>query len=333
MDSKNLKESLSTRAGTEPVLSVVTPVFNEAEILARFYSELSSQLNTLDVSFEIVFVDDGSTDASKEILDGFAQRDPKVRVLHLARNFGQQMATTAGLQHSRGQAVVILDADLQDPPELIGEMLAKWQQGYKVVYGVRKKREGETLFKKVSSFLFYRLMSSISDVPVPRDTGDFRLMDRRVVDVYKLLHEDPRFFRGLISWIGFKQYGLRFVRKARAGGTSKWRFAGLMSLAFDTITGFSSAPARIITSFALVTMFGGFFVSASALVLWAIGYFNLSGLQWALLGFFNVWSAQFLCMAVLGEYIVRTHRNTQHRPLYVVESVVEGKEQYEAKAV
>jgi dolichol-phosphate mannosyltransferase len=233
------------------------------------------------------------------------------------------MATTAGLHHARGQAAIVMDADLQDPPELIGQFLAKWREGYQVVYGVRQERKGESLLKKATSFLFYRLMGRIADVSIPADTGDFRLMDRRVLDVYRQFQEDPRFFRGLIGWIGFRQIGIPFVRHQRAGGQTKYRYGRLLKLAFDTITAFSTLPALCIT------LLAGSFAALSAaslagvIVLWMCGVISLEGWMWGALGFLVLWNVQFLCVAMLGEYVVRTHRHTQRRPLFVVDAVIE----------
>jgi dolichol-phosphate mannosyltransferase len=268
-------------------------------------------------------VDDGSTDRSRAILAGLSLSDPTMRVVGLSRNFGHEMATTAGLQHARGQAAVVIDADLQDPPELIAQFVEKWRAGYEVVYGVRQQRAGETAMKKLTSFLFYRLMGRIADVPIPADTGDFRLMDRRVLDVFRQFQEEPRFFRGLIGWIGFRQIGVPFVRRQRVGGVTKYRYHRLLKLAFDTITAFSTAPALVITLTALgLAGLSGVFIAA-VIGLWA---FRVALPDWiwpAMVGLV-LWNVQFLCIAVLGEYIVRTHRHTQRRPLYVVDSVIEG---------
>jgi dolichol-phosphate mannosyltransferase len=313
-------------APAAPVLSVVIPLLNEEAVLEETYCALKNHLDALGDTYEIVFVDDGSTDRSRAILAAKALADPTVRVVGLSRNFGHEMATTAGLHHARGQAVVVMDADLQDPPELIPEFLARWREGYQVVYGVRHSRQGETLLKKLTSFLFYRLMGRIADVPIPPDTGDFRLMDRRVLDVYAQLHEDPRFFRGLITWVGFKQIGVPFVRRERAAGQTKYRYGRLLRLAFDTITAFSTLPSQIIT----ITAGGCATLSALLIAvvagLWAVGAVQVAGWGWAALGFLVLFNVQFLSLAVLGEYVVRTHRHTQRRPLYVVDVVIEGGE-------
>jgi dolichol-phosphate mannosyltransferase len=320
-----LSASTPGPAATAPaVLSVVIPLLNEEAVLEATYTTLKKHLEALGETYEIVFVDDGSTDRSRAILAARAADDPTVRIVALSRNFGHEMATTAGLHHARGQAVIVMDADLQDPPDLIPTFLARWREGYEVVYGVRLKRESESPFKKLSSFLFYRLMGKIADVPIPPDTGDFRLLDRRVLDVYAKLQEDPRFFRGLVSWIGFRQVGVPFVRPPRAAGYTKYKFNRLFKLAFNTITAFSTLPALVITltSLACIALSAG--LTVVVLALWAIGQIVMPGWGWVALGFLGLWNLQFVSVAVLGEYIVRTHRHTQRRPLFVIDTIIEG---------
>ncbi len=311
-------------APSTPVLSIVVPLLNEEEVLEETYRQLKKHLDALGESYELIFVDDGSTDRSRAILAGLSMNDPTVRVIGFSRNFGHEMATTAGLQYARGKAAVVIDADLQDPPELIAQFVAKWREGFEVVYGVRAQRAGETMLKKLTSFLFYRLMGRIADVPIPADTGDFRLMDRRVLDVFRQFQEEPRFFRGLIGWIGFRQVGIPFVRRQRVGGVTKYRYHRLLKLAFDTITAFSTAPALVITLMALgLAGLSGVSIAVTVL-LWAFGLVALRDWMWAGMVFLVLWNVQFLCIAVLGEYIVRTHRHTQRRPLFVVDCVIEG---------
>jgi polyisoprenyl-phosphate glycosyltransferase len=314
---------------TSPILSVVVPLLNEEEVLEQTYRTLKAHLDGLGERYEIIFVDDGSTDRSRVILADKVRTDPTVRVVALSRNFGHEMATTAGLHYARGQCAVVMDADLQDPPELIPQMLDLWRKGYHVVYGVRAKRERESILKKLTSFLFYRLMGRISDVPIPPDTGDFRLMDRRVLDIYSGLQEDPRFFRGLISWVGFRQVGIPFVRPPRAAGQTKYRYGRLLKLALDTITAFSSLPALLITITALVCLMASFAGATGVAILWATGGVEVPAWGWVALGFLGLWNVQFLCVAMLGEYIVRTHKHTQRRPLYVVDTVLEHQARHE----
>lgn len=307
-----------------PVLSIVVPFLNEEEVLDQTYAVLKRHLDALGESYEMVFVDDGSTDRSRAILAARAMSDPAVRIVCLSRNFGHEMATTAGLHHAKGQAVIVMDADLQDPPELIPRFLEKWREGYQVVYGVRLRRESESAMKKLTSFLFYRLMGKIADVPIPADTGDFRLMDRRVLDVYARLQEDPRFFRGLVSWVGFRQTGIGFIRPPRAAGVTKYKYNRLLKLAFDTITAFSTLPALAITITSLFCLLASVAIAAAVAVAWLAGLLDVPGWGWVALGFLALWNLQFGCIAVLGEYIVRTHRHTQRRPLYVLDTVIEG---------
>jgi len=307
-----------------PTLSIVIPFLNEEAVLDETYRRVKGILDGLGETYELVFVDDGSTDQSRAILAARVLQDPAVRIVALSRNFGHEMATTAGLQHARGQAAVVMDADLQDPPEVIPDFLRKWREGYQVVYGVRERRKGETWLKKLTSFLFYRLMRHIADVKIPADTGDFRLMDRRVLDVYRHFQEEPRFFRGLIAWIGFKQIGVPFVRQRRKAGYTKYRYGRLLKLAFDTITAFSTLPALAITILAGTLAVASFLGILAVVVLWLLGSVQLEGWMWAALGFLVLWNIQFLCVAVLGEYLVRTHRHTQHRPLYIVERIIES---------
>ena len=309
---------------TKPVLSIVIPLLNEEAVLEETYRRLKARLDRLGESYELVFVDDGSTDRSRAILAVKARSDATVRVVRLSRNFGHEMATTAGLQYARGQAAIVMDADLQDPPELIEQFLAKWREGYHVVYGVRQERKGESILKRTTSFLFYRLMGHLADVPLPADTGDFRLMDRRVLDVYRQFQEDPRFFRGLIGWIGFRQVGIPFVRHQRAGGQTKYRYGRLLKLAFDTITAFSTVPSLCITLLASVLAGLSFLFIAGTVVLRMCQLIALEGWMWVALVFLGLWNVQFLCLALLGEYVVRTHRHTQRRPLFVVDTVIEG---------
>lgn len=308
----------------QPELSVVVPLLNEAAVLHTTYARLTECMKSLGLNYELIFVDDGSTDESREILLEKSKTDPAVRVIGLSRNFGHEMATTAGLHHARGKAAVVIDADLQDPPEVIPEFVRLWREGFHVVYGIRASREGESALKKATSFFFYRLMSSIGDVPIPRDTGDFRLLDRRVLDIYRMLDEDPRFFRGLISWVGFRQTGVLFNRQPRVAGQSKYRYNRLVKLAFDTITAFSSLPALIITLVSMGLFASSLLVAAGMIIGWLAGIWNPPAWGWVSLGFLILWNLQFVSLAVLGEYIVRTHRHTQKRPLYVIDSVIEN---------
>lgn len=315
------------QGGTEQVapceLSIVVPLLNEREVLDESYQRLKTELQSIGASYEIIFVDDGSTDGSRDKLQELSALDPAVRVIGLSRNFGHEIATTAGLHYAKGQAAIVIDADMQDPPEVMRQFVARWREGYQVVYGVRRKREGEGVLKKITSFLFYRLMERIADVPIPLDTGDFRLIDRRVLDIFRTFSEDPRFFRGLIAWIGFRQVGVPFVRQPRIGGHTKYRPIRLFRLAFDTITAFSTFTALLVMATACALALGSLAFAGVVLVLWLSGSLAMEGWMWAALGFLGLWNLQFWCLALLGEYVVRTHRHTQGRPLYIVDCVVE----------
>lgn len=315
-------------AGTniEPVLSVVVPLLNEEEVLATTHRRLTEELSAIGLPYEIIYVDDGSTDRSPILLGEFAAADQAVCVVHLSRNFGHEMATTAGLHQARGRAAIVIDADLQDPPELMHAFVAKWREGYQVVYGVRRSRDGESWLKKGTSFLFYRLMRAIADVKIPRDTGDFRLLDRSVLDVYRQLREDPRFFRGLISWVGFRQTGVLFDRQPRAAGRSKYRYNRLVRLAFDTITAFSTFPALFFTLLAFGCLLATGLGTAALIALATTETVIVPVWGWVAIGFLWLWNVQFIAMAVFGEYLVRTHRHVQQRPLYVVARVVGKRE-------
>lgn len=314
----------STHDLFDPVLSVVVPLLNEAEVIRQSYTSLCSELEKVGEPFELIFVDDGSTDDSLAILRQIATTDPRVRIVVLSRNFGHEMATSAGLHHATGKAAIVIDADLQDPPELIHEFVAKWKEGYQVVYGVRAKREGESLPKRLTAFLFYRIMRRLSDIPIPADTGDFRLMDRRVLDVFREMKDDPRFFRGLIPWIGFRQIGVPFVRRPRAAGQSKYKPVRLFRLAYDTLTSFSTYTAQLASLFGLGIAALSVAMMGVVATLAAAGVISLPGWAWVAGGFLLLWNFQFLFLTMLGEYIVRTHRMAQRRPLYVIDQVIQG---------
>src|SRR5438034_691417 len=225
--------------------SIIAPIFNEKENLAELHRRVTEVMDSTGEPWELILVDDGSTDGSSDIIRKFAQQDSHIRPVIFARNFGHQVAVTAGLDYSRGDAVAIIDADLQDPPELILEMAKKWREGYEVVYAVRAEREGESWFKLWTASLFYRIIYRITDVKIPLDTGDFRLMDRKVVDVLKQMRERHRFPRGMSAWVGFKQIGVDYKRAARVAGETKYPFRNMFRLALNAITSFSYFPLQV----------------------------------------------------------------------------------------
>jgi len=306
-----------------PVLSVVAPVFNEHGTLAELHRRLTAALATLG-SYEIVLVDDGSTDGSWDALLGLAARDPCVRLLKLSRNFGHQAALSAGLDAARGDAVVLMDADLQDPPELIPRLVETWREGFDVVYAVRGDREGETRVRLASIALFYRLLHRISPTEIPRNVGDFRLLSRRAADAVSAMPERARFLRGMTSWIGFRQTGVTYTREARHAGESKYPPSKLVRLAFDGITSFSTAPIKLVTAigFALVV----FCVGVLGWTLYVRFFTSHHPQGWTsviavvlLLG-----GVQLLSLGVIGQYVARIFDETKQRPVYLVEEVVES---------
>ena len=303
------------------LVSLVVPVYCEQEVLGEFYRRTKAVLVALppDLAHEIVFVNDGSTDGSLAILRAMAERDPCVRILDLSRNFGHQKAITAGIDHAAGDAVVVIDADLQDPPEVVRDMVRAWTDGAKVVYGVRRARPGESAFKRASASLFYRLIARLADVRLAGDSGDFRLIDRAVVDVLKGMREDSRYVRGLVSWVGFAQQALPYEREARYAGQTKYPLRKMLRFATDAITSFSERPLRIATGVGMLITAG-----ALALAAWVvIGKLlaperSVQGWTSVIVTVLFLGGVQLLSIGVLGEYIGRVYRETKDRPLYVV---------------
>jgi dolichol-phosphate mannosyltransferase len=298
--------------------SIVAPIYNEKANLPELHRRITEVMNRTRKPWELVLVDDGSTDGSTDILRGMAKKDKRVRPVIFARNFGHQVAVTAGLDYARGEAVVIIDADLQDPPELILEMAKKWREGYEVVFAVRTEREGESWFKLWTASLFYRLIYRITDVKIPLDTGDFRLLDRKVVDVLSRMRERHRFLRGMSAWVGFKQIGVEYKRAARTAGETKYPFRKMFRLAINAVTGFSYFPLQVAT-------FVGFFSAGIAiLAMPVVIYLRASGSQaffgqaTTLLAVLFLGGVQLISLGILGEYIGRLYDEAKGRPLYIV---------------
>lgn len=304
---------------SEPVISVVVPLLNEDGSLRELYRRLDAALTPV-AAWEVVFVDDGSTDESIKIIRELSESDPRVRGLQLSRNFGHEPASTAGLDAARGQAVVLMDADLQDPPELIVELFAKWQEGFEIIYATRKKREGESLFKRATSALFYRMINWLSETEIPLDTGDFRLIDRRVLEALKQCREVDRFVRGLVSWTGFKSTAVLYDRPARFAGVTKYNPVKLLLLALDAVVGYSIIPLRFaswlgfgVTAFTIVL---SLVIISQRLFFPAVPMFPGQALLTA--GVFFLGGVQLLVLGILGEYMGRTYRQVQGRPIYIV---------------
>jgi dolichol-phosphate mannosyltransferase len=304
-------------------LSLVIPVYFEELVIEVFYRRVLEALAPLADEFELelIFVNDGSTDRSLGILLALREQDPRVKVLHFSRNFGHQIAVTAGVDHARGDVVVIIDADLQDPPEVILEMVGKWREGYKVLYGVRAERKGENVFKLLTAKLFYRLLGRISDIRIPLDTGDFRLMDRTVVDGLRGMREESRYIRGMVAWLGYRQGSVTYVRDPRFAGQTKYTLSKMFRFAFNGITSFSEKPLVLVGWLGLLVTAGGFaflvYIIISKLLrpeTVVSGWASLMGIV-ILFG-----GIQLLSLGILGQYIGRIYREVKHRPLYVLEA-------------
>ena len=303
------------------MLSVVVPIYCEDELLDEVYTRLKAVLDQVapELRHEIVFVNDGSTDGSLDMLRAFAEKDPCVRVIDFSRNFGHQIAITAGIDSALGDAVVVIDGDLQDPPEVIFEMVRLWREGNQVVYGTRATREGEGAFKRGTAKLFYRLLNSLSDTPLPLDTGDFRLMDRVVVDALKQMREETRYIRGMVVWVGYKQVALPYNRDSRNAGETKYTLRKMVRFALDGIMSFSSRPL------VLAAQFGGAITGFSFLyALWLVieklvrPSTSTPGWTSALVAILFLGGVQLMSIGVLGAYLGRVFSETKRRPLYVV---------------
>jgi len=305
--------------GTDrPVFSVVVPIWNEEAVIPELYRRVAEILDSLAQPWELICVNDGSEDHSLEILIDLRNRDDRVKILDFSRNFGHQIAITAGTDFAEGEAVIVIDADLQDPPELILEMADKWRSGYDVVFAVRTKREGETWFKLWTARLFYRLLQQIADVEIPLDAGDFRLMDRKVVLAMRRLREKHRFMRGLSSWVGFKQIAVEYERSERFAGETKYPLRKMLRLAVNAITSFSYLPLRLATYFG----FGFAFLSLVGIILTIIlrlsGSLFFEGQATTLVSVLFLGGVQLIFLGFIGEYLGRIYDETKGRPLYLV---------------
>lgn len=301
-----------------PAISVIAPVFNEVESLPEFYRRVKTVLDGLNLSWELLLVDDGSTDGSTELIRQLAREDSRVRALIFARNFGHQLAVTAGLDHCRGRAAIIIDSDLQDPPEVMADLIAKWQEGYEVVYAVRAEREGESWFKLFTASLFYRLIYRITDVKIPLDTGDFRLLDRQVVEVLKTMRERHRFLRGMSVWVGFRQTGVEYRRAARFAGQTKYPLRKMLKFAFDAITSFSYLPLQIATYLGFAAASLSIIAIPIVIVLRQSGMQAFLGQATTLIAVLFLGGVQLISLGILGEYIGRLYDEAKGRPLYIL---------------
>jgi len=299
------------------LLSVVAPVYNEQELVEAFHARVCAALE--GIPFELVLVDDGSTDATPELLAELAARDPRVRVLGLSRNFGHQTAITAGLDHAGGDAVVMIDADLQDPPELIPEMLARWRSGVDIVYAVRHRRDGETRFKLATARWFYKLFGALTDVALEPDSGDFRLLDRAPLDALGAMRERSRFLRGMTVWVGFTQTAVPYERDARAAGETKYTLGRMLRFSFDAISSFSHRPLQLATLVGFVSAATAFVAIPVVIALRLAGSY-LPGFGTITIAILLLGGIQLMAIGLIGEYVGRIYDEVKGRPLYIVRS-------------
>ncbi len=303
---------------SRPRYSVVAPVFNEEETLPEFYRRMKAVLDRLDGPAELVLINDGSRDRTLDLMHQLRDQDPRVRIISFSRNFGHQIAITAGIDFAEGDAVVIIDSDLQDPPEVIEQLVAKWAEGYEVVYAQREKRQGETAFKLLTAAFFYRLIRQLASIDIPPDTGDFRLIDRKAVLALRQVREHHRFMRGLSVWVGFKQTGVCYVRQERYAGSTKYPLRKMIKFAADAITSFSYLPLQMATTL-------GFWVSAAALVAIPVvallrtflGRTFFEGQASTLISVLFLGGVQLISLGILGEYLGRIYDEVKRRPLYL----------------
>jgi len=309
-------------ADSDPEYSFVVPIYEEEETLPRLCERLRGVLEQLDGTAEVILVDDGSRDSSFALMAEIAARDPRFKVLQLSRNFGHQIAITAGLDHASGEAIVVMDADLQDPPEVVLAMAQRWRDGFEVVYAVREHRAGESRFKLLTAAFFYRVLRKLTRIDIPSDVGDFRLVDRKALDAYRAMRENNRFVRGMFSWIGFRQTGVSYARAARFAGRTKYPFRKMIKFAVDGIVSFSNAPLRLALNFGFVVSIASFIGGITALLLKITDVFVIPG--WASLVFVTSFlgGVQLVVLGVIGEYVARIYDETKNRPLYIVSTSI-----------
>lgn len=306
----------------EPRISVVAPVYNEEALIREFYQRVDLAMGRLGESWELILVNDGSRDQTPEILDDLYAQDPDhVVVVHFARNFGHQLAITAGMDYARGDAVVTIDSDLQDPPEVIPELVARWKDGYEIVYAVRSEREGETWFKLFTARLFYRLIQWLTNVKIPMEAGDFRLLDRKALAYLRSMREHHRFVRAMTSWVGFRQIGVPYRRQARKAGETKYTIRKMVRLAIDAVTGFSDAPLKLSLWSGFLTMAVGLILALVLLVIRLGGTAPLAGQGLTASLVLFVGGVQLVMVGILGEYVGRIYTEVRERPLYTVREV------------
>ncbi len=303
---------------SKPKYSIIAPVYNEKDSLPALFPRIKDIMDQTGEEWELILVDDGSRDGSTDFIRELAKEDERVRPVIFARNFGHQIAVTAGLDYCRGDAVVIIDADLQDPPEVILDLIAKWKEGYEVVYAVRAEREGETWFKRTTASIFYRLIYRITDVKIPLDTGDFRLLDRKVVNVMSKMRERHRFLRGMSTWVGFRQIGVEYKRAARFAGETKYPFKKMLKLALNAVTGFSYFPLQLATYLGFISAALSIIAIPIVIIMRANSSPQFTGQATTLIAVLFFGGVQLISLGIIGEYIGRIYDEVKGRPIYIV---------------
>lgn len=305
-----------------PVISIIAPIYNEEAVIDELHRRLTPVLEGMNRPFEVLMVNDGSRDRSMEKMVEIVRKDPRYKIVNFSRNFGHQIAITAGMDHAQGDAIVIIDADLQDPPEVIPKLVEKWQEGFDIVYAVREKRHGETFFKKWTAAAFYRTLKKITNVDIPVDTGDFRLMSRRAVEKLKTIRERHRFVRGLVSWIGFPQTGVTFVREERFAGETKYPLKKMLKFAFDGITSFSFFPLQLATYFGFLVSGLSFLGILVVILMKLFTTVTIPGWSSMIASILFLGGVQLITIGIIGEYIGRIYDEVKQRPLYIVQDLV-----------
>lgn len=311
---------------TRPTFSIIAPIYNEIDNITTLYERVTAVMDPTDEPWEFVMIDDGSSDGSTEAILELRKKDSKIVPVIFARNFGHQIAVTAGLDYSQGEAVIIIDADLQDPPEVILDLIGKWREGYEVVYATRSKREGESWFKLFTAAAFYRLIQRITDVDLPMNTGDFRLLDRKVVEVMNQMRERHRFLRGMSVWVGFKQTGVEYERAERFAGETKYPLKKMFRLASDAITGFSYFPLQLATYLGFLAAGTGILAILVMIVLGLTGSQLFYGQGVTLIAVLFLGGIQLISIGMLGEYVGRLYDEAKSRPLYIVRKDLEAQQ-------
>ncbi|KIS25287.1 MAG: glycosyltransferase family 2 protein [Clostridium botulinum] len=304
------------------VYSIVVPLYNEELVIDESYRRLKEVMDSTKENYEIIFINDGSRDLTKEKADSICKKDEKIKLVNFSRNFGHQAAITAGMDVATGKAIVVIDADLQDPPEVIFEMIEKWKNGYEVVYGKRVKREGEGFFKKFTARMFYRLLKNITNIDIPVDTGDFRLIDRKVCDTLISLPEKNRYVRGLVSWVGYKQTAVEFARQERFAGETKYPLRKMLKLAFDGITSFSYKPLTIASYAGGIIFSIGTVVFITEIIKAVINCTDILSLGMILSINLIMFGLVFFTIGIMGQYIGRIFDESKNRPMYIIDNTI-----------